>query len=160
MNTFKHRHKPEKPPYHYTMCGLDDIYLAGGYDEKETDYGSGVIIHHMDDLHRAIGLYLATSKKDLNGKEILFLRHQMDVTQAELGDVLRVSDQTIARWEKGETAIGGPEDLLLRAIYVGHLVKNVDVRRLGDDLRKVDAERAEKLFFAPTDNGWEFAKAA
>lgn len=157
MNTFKHRDKPEKPPYRYTMCGLDDIYLAGGYDEAETDYGRGVIIHHMDDLHRAIGMHLASLKKTLNGKEIRFLRHQMDVTQAELGDVLRVTDQTVARWEKGEIPIPGPEDLLLRIVYLGHVCKRVDVRALAETLRKVDAEPTEKLVFAPTDEGWALA---
>jgi putative transcriptional regulator len=155
MNTFKHRGKPEKAPYRYVMSGLDDIYLAGGYDEVETDYGKGVVIHHMDELHRAIGLHLAGSKKTLDGKEIRFLRHQMDLTQAELGDILRVTDQTVARWEKGEVPIPGPEDLLVRIVYLGHVSKKVDVRALADGLRKLDAPPSEKLVFAPTDNGWQ-----
>ena len=157
MNTFRHRGKPEKPPYRYTMCGLDDIYLAGGYDETETDYGSGVIIHHMDELHSAIGFYLATSKKTLNGKEIRFLRHQMDLTQAQLGDILRVTDQTVARWEKGEVPIPGPEDLLIRMVYLGHVSKTVDVRVLAESLRKVDATPSDKLVFTPTEEGWALA---
>lgn len=159
MNTFRHREKPEKALYRYTMCGLDDIYLAGGYDEVPTDYGKGVVVHDMDDLHRAIGLYLTQSKKTLNGKEIRFLRHQMDLTQAQLGDVLRVTDQTVARWEKGEVPIPGPEDLLLRAVYLGHLSKCVDVRALAESLRALDSALSEKLVFAPAEKGWRAVAA-
>jgi len=159
MNTFRHRGKPEKEPYQYTMCGLDDIYLAGGYDRTETEYGNGVVIHHMDDLHQAIGAYLATSKKTLDGKEIRFLRHQMDLTQAQLGDILRVTDQTVARWEKSEVPIPGPEDLLLRVVYLGHLSKQVDIRALADALRASDAAPYDKLLFAPTKRGWEAVAA-
>jgi DNA-binding transcriptional regulator YiaG len=155
MNTFKHREKPEKALYRYTMCGLDDIYLAGGYDEELTDYGNGVVVHDMDDLHRAIGLYLARSKKTLNGKEIRFLRHQMDLTQAQLGDILRVTDQTVARWEKNEVSIPGPEDLLLRVVYLGHISGRVDVRPIADALRTADAEPSDKLVFDLEDEGWQ-----
>lgn len=155
MNTFiKHRGKPDKEPYRYTMSGLDDIYLCGGYDRVKTDYGDAVVIHHMDDLHRVIGLYLTQSKKTLDGKEIRFLRHQMDLTQAELGDILRVTDQTVARWEKGEVLIPGPEDLLLRAVFLGHTLKAVDVRALAEALRAADSSPSERLVFAPTDEGW------
>lgn len=159
MNTFRHRGKPEKELYQYTMCGLDDIYLAGGYDRVKSDYGSGVVIHNMDDLHRAIGHFLVTTKKALNGKEIRFLRHQMDLTQAQLGDILRVTDQTIARWEKGEVPIPGPEDLLLRAVCLGHLSKCVDVRALAESLRSVDASPSDKLLFAPGKQGWHAVAA-
>ncbi len=157
MKTFRHCEKPERALYQYTMCGLDDIYLVGGYDEVPTEYGKGVVVHDMDDLHHAIGVHLATSKKTLSGKEIRFLRHHMDVTQAQLGDVLRVTDQTVARWEKGEIPIPGPEDLLLRIVYLWHVCKKVDVRRLAEALRETDAEPSEKLVFKPTGDGWALA---
>lgn len=159
MKPFRHREKPEKAPHPYTMCGLDDIYLAGGYDEVQTDYGNGVVVHDMDDLHRAIGLYLTQEKKTLNGKETRFLRHQMNLTQAHLADLLRVTDQTVARWEKGEVPIPGPADILLRTLYLGHLQRKVDVRKLAEALRAMDAAPSEKLVFARTEDGWR-AKAA
>ena len=143
------------------MCfrSLDDIYLAGGYDEVQTDYGNGVVVHDMDDLHRAIGLYLTQEKKTLNGKETRFLRHQMNLTQAHLADLLRVTDQTVARWEKGDVPIPGPADILLRTLYLGHLQRKVDVRKLAEALRAMDAAPSEKLVFARTEDGWR-AKAA
>lgn len=159
MNTFRHRGKPEKALYRYTMCGLDDIYLAGGYDEVDSDYGKGVVVHDMDDLHRVIGVYLTEKKKTLTGKEIRFLRQQMDLTQAQLADLLRVEDQTVARWEKGRVRIPGPADLLLRTLYLGHLHRKVDVRALAEALRAMDAMPSDKLVFDQTDKGWQ-AKAA
>jgi transcriptional regulator with XRE-family HTH domain len=42
----------------------------------------------------------------------------MDLTQAELGAKLRVSDQTVARWEKGETPIPGRADGMLRIPFL------------------------------------------
>jgi len=154
---FRYGKAPERPPYRYTMCGLDDIYLASGYERTDTDYGAGVVIHDMDGLHRAIGLHLATEKKALNPKEVRFLRHEMDLTQAELGDLLRVTDQTVARWEKGEVPIPGPADLLLRAFYLGHVSKKFDMRKLAEELRARDAPATtSRQLFAPTADGkWQ-----
>src|SRR5271154_5828721 len=71
----------------------------------------------MDGLWKAIGLALVV-RKTLAPKEVRFLRQHMDLTQAELGAKLRVSDQTVARWEKGETPLSGPADLMLRVLFL------------------------------------------
>jgi transcriptional regulator with XRE-family HTH domain len=43
----------------------------------------------------------------------------MELTQAQLGACLRVSDQTVARWEKGVTKlVPGPADLALRVLFL------------------------------------------
>ena len=42
----------------------------------------------------------------------------MELTQAELGAKLRVTDQTVARWEKGETTIPGVADQMLRVLFL------------------------------------------
>ena len=44
-----------KGNYHYTGCGLDNIYLANGFERKVTPYGEGVSIADADGLHEAIG---------------------------------------------------------------------------------------------------------
>jgi DNA-binding transcriptional regulator YiaG len=155
MREFKYGKAEEQPPYRYTMCGLDDIYLTSGYKRTETDYGPGVVIDDMDGLHRAIGEHLVTSKKALNEKEVRFLRHQMDLTQADLGDLLRVTDQTVARWEKSECPIPGPAELLLRVLYLGHVSKKVDVRKLAEKLRAMDDLTTGKQLFGTTGHGWE-----
>jgi DNA-binding transcriptional regulator YiaG len=155
MKEFKCKGKTDKPPYHYTMCGLDDVYLTSGYERTDTDYGSGIVIEDMDGLHRAIGMNLVFAKKSLNAKEVRFLRHEMDLSQAQLGDLLRVKDQTVARWEKGEVDIPGPADLVLRALYIGDVSGKVDVRKLAEQIRAMDESATGKQLFTPTDKGWQ-----
>jgi putative transcriptional regulator len=159
MKEFRLGEMASQTPYHYTMSGLDDVYLTSGYDTVDEDGEEGIVIHDLDGLHAAIGLFLAESKKALNGKEIRFLRHEMDLTQAHLGELLSVSDQTVARWEKGETTVDGPAELLLRAFYLGHANENVDIRKLAEDLRAIDAPASEKQIFAATGHGWELLAA-
>ena|SRR3569833_258899 len=43
---------------------------------------------------------------------------QMGLTQVELANRVRVSDQTVARWEKGETDIPGSADFMVRVLYL------------------------------------------
>jgi transcriptional regulator with XRE-family HTH domain len=60
-----------------------------------------------------------TTRKALAPKEIRFLRDHMELTQAQLGAKLRGSDQTVARWEKGETKlIPGAADIMLRVLFL------------------------------------------
>jgi DNA-binding transcriptional regulator YiaG len=109
---------PEGMPLHYTACGLDDVYLVNGFKQAVVDGDEFVTIEDLDNLWKAIGLHLVTKKKVLAPKEIRFLREHMDFTQAELGARLRVSDQTIARWEKGLSDPDGPADFALRAVFL------------------------------------------
>src|SRR5580693_2642539 len=91
-----------KGPYHYTACGLDDVWLVSGYDPEEIDGEAAVTIRNLDNLHAAIGRYLVGRKKLLSGKEIHFLRRQLDLTQSELARLFGCNAQQIARYEKGE----------------------------------------------------------
>jgi transcriptional regulator with XRE-family HTH domain len=56
------------------------------------------------------------------GAEFRFLRKQMELTQAELACLMRVSEQTIANYEKGKTADLGPADPFMRLAYLLHIV--------------------------------------
>ena len=91
---------PAPKPYHYKECGLDNIYLGSGFSLEEADGDQYVSIINVDGLWKSIGLMLVTRKKTLSPKEIRFLRMQMDKTQSEIARLLRVDDQTVARWEK------------------------------------------------------------
>jgi len=111
--------KVHEEPLHYTASGLDDIYLVNGFTRETIDDDEYVTIADLDGLWKAIGFYLVTTRKTLAPKDIRFLRDRMDMTQAELGQLLRVSDQTVARWEKGETKlVPGPADWMLRVLFL------------------------------------------
>lgn len=157
-------HNDEKAgsPHHYKACGLDDVYLLSGYEVVSTHYGSGVSVKNVDALHRAIGEFLTKHKKVLNGKEVRFLRKQMDLTQSDLGKFLGVSDQQVARYEKGESKkMPGAADAVLRMLYLEHVGGNISVRALLTELEETDAPaRTEKQVFAAEGGVWKPKAAA
>jgi DNA-binding transcriptional regulator YiaG len=106
---------PAPKPYHYKECGLDNIYLMNGYLIEDVDGEEYVSVDSVDELWKAIGLNLVTSQKILSPKEVRFLRSQMEKTQSEVASLLRVDDQTVARWEKGKVRLSGTADIALRA---------------------------------------------
>jgi putative transcriptional regulator len=156
----RHKDEADKPPYRYTECGLDDVYLLSGY---EVD-GEFVMVKDADELHKAIGCFLVTEKKLLSGKELRFLRKEMDLTQGELSKLLQISDQSVARWEKDKYEIPPPADFLMRLLFLDHIGwfpegKN-SVRELLVKLEDRDAPVSEaKQIFKPTKDGWRHLQA-
>jgi putative transcriptional regulator len=148
-----------KEPYAYTGCGLDGIYLISGYEVKETPHGRTVTIRNLDGLHRAIGRYLVEYKKLLTGKEIRFLRTEMDISQSELARLIGCDAQQIARYEKEENKISGPADRLLRMIYrnVALSDASIHVRDILKELDEMDARSMKKVVFEETAIGWKAA---
>lgn len=154
MSAFRHIGEDDKDPYHYTECGLEDVYLMSGYEIREYDGEKGVAIKHVDELHRAIGRALVMEKKVLTGKELRFLRNEMDLTQSDLGRLLRVSDQSVARWEKEQCEISGSADSLLRFIYLEHINERINALEMVESLITMDAPEHQRLMFKPTKDGW------
>ena len=110
----------KKKLYHYTDCGLNNIYLVNGFNTIKTDYGNAVSINNMDGLHKSIGLLLISSVRDLSGDEIRFLRHEMLMSQKTLSSLLGVGEQEIRRWENGKIKMPKPSESLLRLLYKEH----------------------------------------
>jgi transcriptional regulator with XRE-family HTH domain len=88
----------------------------------DTSYGPMVNIEDLNGLHHAIGLHIIEKSDPMVGAEFRFLRKQMGLTQAELACLMRVSEQTIANYEKGKTAGRGPADSFMRLAYLLHIV--------------------------------------
>ena len=165
----KHKHRSNvwalgaeslKAPYHYRGCGLDDVWLVSGYDLEVIDGEDTVTVRNLDGLLKVIGRYLVRRKKLLSGKEIHFLRKQMDLTQSELARLLGSNAQQIARYEKAENKIPGPADRLLRMIYRDCMDGGVSVREVLEQLDELDSRMNEKQIFQETSDGWTTAKAA
>lgn len=104
-------------PYEYKECGLKGIYLINGYDVIEHEGEKYVAVADTEGLNRRIGEFLVARRKELSADEVRFLRKTMDLTQSELGRWMGKDSQTVARWEKGQTAIPAIADRLLRAIF-------------------------------------------
>jgi putative transcriptional regulator len=145
--------------YHYTECGLNNIYLQNGYKFIETPRGKSICIHDMDGLHKTIGLFLVTCKKDLSGDEVRFLRHEMLMSQYTLAKLLGVSEQAIRRWETGKISIPAPTGALLRLLYMDHV--NDKDGRIATILKKIaeleDTINDHELVFKDTEEGWQSA---
>jgi DNA-binding transcriptional regulator YiaG len=152
----------EERPLHYTACGLDNIYLLNGFKREPIDGEEYVTVEDLDGLWKAIGLHLVTTRKALAPKEIRFLRQHMDMTQAELGARLRVSDQTVARWEKDQCDLPGPADLMLRVLFLGSPVAQPEgnellreIIKLLDELQERDEAKEKADVFEHEDKQWQ-----
>lgn len=143
-------------PLHYKGCGLDDVWLMS-YERGVSDGEEYITIPDLEGLHRAIARYLVERKKILTGKEIRFLRIQMDLTQSELARLFGCDAQQIARYEKGENKMPGPADRLLRALYKGHLDDEVPIKELLRAIDEMDGRMNDKQMFRNTKTGWRAA---
>lgn len=153
-------------PLHYTQCGLDDIYLLNGFEHGAYKGKPWVSVTDMDGLYRAIGLNLVHARKSLSPKEWRFLRKQLGMTQAELGAELDLSSQQVARYEKGESEVSGPAELVLRILFLlsaheGRAHEAV-LRGLLDRMRKLRAGNGvpTRSLYEATRAGWRVAEAA
>jgi len=146
-------------PFIYRMSGLDDVVLLNGFTRHETEYGPGISIDNIEELHDAIALHIITTKKTLSAKEFRFLRNELELTQDELGTRLGVGGQTVARYEKAETAISGPADRLIRVMFIVRLLPEDQLKKLYDEMQEAlqsdDIGRSSPAQFRETQGKWE-----
>jgi len=148
-----HGEEEIKTPFNYKGCGLDDIWLLSGYDLEDIDGEETVAIRNLDGLQEAIAQSLVTRKKVLKGKEIRFLRLQLDLTQSELARLVGCDSQQIARYEKDENKMPGPAGRVLRMLVREYYGGNVSVRALLEALDGMDAKLEDKQVFSEMPDG-------
>jgi DNA-binding transcriptional regulator YiaG len=140
--------------YHYTMCGLDYVYLRNGYRDHDTAYGPGISIEKADALDRVIATRVLTSHARLRGQEVRFLRSLLARSQADLAARLGVKRITVARWEGGpNTPIPGPADRLLRLFTAHALFEGKLAQILVDLLPEISDARPDEIVmvYVPAD---------
>lgn len=142
--------------YQYKESGLDNVYLENGYRIHKTAYGEGISIQNTEGLHKAIGRWLVSLPKPLNGAELRFIRLEMDTTQRDLAGILGATEQTLRLWEKHrQKSMPGPADRLLRTLYSEYIGGDGSVRRALERLAAFDQlERAEACF-QETNHRWK-----
>lgn len=146
----------------YTSCGLQNIRLRNGYEERDTPYGRAVSIHDLEGLHRAIGLHIVHHNPDLlSAEEIRFLRKELDLPQAQLATLLDVAESSVRNWESGRNRIPGPADRVLRALYVEQVQGDGQVRQLLESISQINrhAYAARTLELEEADGGWHASAA-
>ena len=147
-----------KQGYHYTESGLTNVWLANGYTIRKTRYGEGVSIRDVDGLHRALAQALA-NKPRMTGTEVRFLRREMGLSQRGLGELLGVTDQAVALWER-KGRLPKTADRLLRLIYVEHVKGNAPIRATIRRINEMDATHHERIIAEEAKSGWTTRMAA
>lgn len=122
--------------YHYTECGLPYVWLTDGYSLEETPYGEALSIADVDGLHHTIANWLVEHLPTLCGREVKFLRLEMELTQATLADRLGMTEQTISLWERQpDKQIPPAADRLLRLLTEAWLDNN---QSLAQAIKRID----------------------
>lgn len=100
--------------YHYDECGLENVVLKD-FPVIVDDAGEEVIsIPNVNRLHQVLVRAVASKSVGLQPSEIRFLRTEMGMSQAELAKIVGKDTQTIGRWERGETEIDKPAEIVIR----------------------------------------------
>lgn len=113
--------------YHYTACGLDDVYLQGIEHSKDVEGYDVVEIPNVWQLHRVIAEAVVTADGALSPKEFRFLRSEVGLTQAQFAEQAGVQRLTVTRWENGESRIDRNAEGFLRLLAIEKLGLRVDL---------------------------------
>jgi len=146
--------------YHYTESGLPNVYLVNGFTVETLDGEEYTSIDNMNGLHKIIANAIIDSPKPLTHQEFRFLRIEMNVSQKTLGTRFGVTEQTIARYEKGESSIPRTTDAALRSLYMESQQKNNPVSYFLDLLADTEAQAAAQsiqLKLEEVDDHWSVA---
>ena len=139
LGAFRAGQTPAPEPLHYTVSGLENVWLLNGFVVEETPYGRGVRIEDADGLHRELARAIVLDKAPMSGRELRFVRKLMGLSQNGLARLLGCSDQRIARWEKGHTAAIDPSaERLLRMVVREWLGDGCDVKEALEELAELD----------------------
>ena len=146
--------KPNCEPYHYTECGLDNIYLRSGFEFSEFEGEQYVSISNIEGLHKRIALDIVCQRKVIAGAEIRFLRSEAELTQAALAEYLRVTDQQVANCEKGKSNLTGGADVALRFFFLSRDLLQPEGNEIIADffehlreMARKDAAQSDNLLF-------------
>ena len=130
--------------YHYTACGLDNVWLTNGYVEKNTVYGKAVAVVNADQLHDLLGRELIKKRAQLTGKELRFLCVRMGLSQADFAGLHGVTEQVVSTWERQGT-MPLANDHLTRIYYLAHISKDTPLGEVMDRLKTVESPVHQKI---------------
>ena len=115
---------------HYRLCGLDNVWLANGYQTKDTKYGRAISVFDTEGLHHLLAMALINKTGLLTGKEFRFLRVQLGLSQQGLGSFLGgLSENAVSLWERKNT---------VPAIY-DHWLRLMVIAKFSGDTKVADA---------------------
>lgn len=150
--------------FHYTQCGLDDVYLEGGVQVEETPYGEAFSVEHANELHEAIAKSIINDARPLRGQEARFLRVMLHLSQEAMARALGVDRATIIRWERArEKALSTMQDTAVRTTYASRAATDEFMVSVIKELQDADEKAhgdAYRQVFESSNHGWREKKAA
>lgn len=159
MTNYVHKADAHEP-YHYLDSGLDNIWLTGGVERHETDYGPATSIKDIEDLHQAIAMDIIGGST-MTGEEFRFLRVELDLSQKVLAQLIKADEQQIHRWENNKNKIPGPAQVALGGYYIESINPDSRMKEHLDVLAQLDSkiEQLEERFFELTNHHWKATAA-
>lgn len=135
--------------------GLRNVWLANGYETRKTAYGEATAIHDVDGLIHSICAALVRKGGQLTGAEFRYLRQHLRLSQASLGQLLGVSEQSVALWEK-RSRIPVLADKHLRLLWTERHEGNETIARVMQRVNDVERLIHQRLVMKTTPRkGWQ-----
>ncbi len=148
--------------YHYTECGLDNVIIRNANFVPKDDEGEQVIgIPSIRLLHKAIAEGRINQPGTLTGPEVRFLRTEMGMTQSEMAELVHRDTQSVGRWERSETPLEPPIDILIRQLAAERLeLKLVDTFAALSQLAQPNAVQTQIMIEKTESKDKPYAPAA
>jgi putative zinc finger/helix-turn-helix YgiT family protein len=103
--------------YVFTECGLRNVVLQGVEITRCAKCGNDdVVIPRLNDLMRTLAFAVVSQPYRLQGEDVRFLRKYLNMTQAQLAELLDIHKTNLSKWENNEDKIGEQSDRLIRAV--------------------------------------------
>jgi DNA-binding transcriptional regulator YiaG len=140
--------------YHYTDGGLRNVWLANGYEIKQTPYGEGVSFHNLDGLTKSICMALTNKASLLTGAEFRYIRSAgMLLSQPALGKLMGIDGQSVARWEKTSKVLRWA-DKLVRLLYTAQAEGNEPIANAVERIKIVERLVKQKIVVKESRGQW------
>jgi DNA-binding transcriptional regulator YiaG len=148
----------------YLDCGLDNVWIEGGFEHVDSPYGRGIAIHDQKGLHRCIARCLVKKPGALTGKEFRFLRTELDLSQETIGALFGRAERTVRDWETRDELVQEPENSLIRFIYEQRFNPSANFEEFSHAIKMLQAlDKAwneKKLELKSTESGWKAENCA
>lgn len=102
--------------YRYDESGLENVVLKGLTVQTADDGEETLTIPRINLLHQVLVEVVAGKHGRLTARELRFLRTEMELTQAQLAELVHRDVQSIGRWERGEHPIDATAETVVRAL--------------------------------------------
>jgi putative transcriptional regulator len=142
-----------KTMYHYTSCGLSNVWLKDGYEWRETKHGKALAIHDVQGLHKAIAMDIVEHSPAMNGDEFRFLRTELGMSQRALGSLMDRTEQAVAMWEKSKEPVQRTADMFLRALYKSTIAEEQNFAEMVARINELDRAITEREICMSEENG-------